>query len=295
MTTIVLLGAGVGAGLWLIVRAISARTSLTEVGSTLAAPGRPALTPIASQRSVFEQRIVRQMIDMLRAAGMDPGIRAADLRAARRSVDQHVLRKLTMALALGGCTAILLVLFAVSAGYLVIFTLVMAALGFVVPELSLTAEAKAARKTFRHAFGAYLDLVIVMLAAGAGPESALYTAAESGGGWAFAEIRQALAASRSRQRPIAEAFSELGEELGVSELFDLAASISLSGSQGARIRASLIAKADGLRAQQMAETEADADSATERMTLPVALLLFGFLAFLAYPAVHGLNAIGGGS
>lgn len=293
MTTIVLLGAGVGAGLWLIVRAISARTSLTEVGSTLAAPGRPALTPIVSSRSVFEQRLVRRMIDTLRAAGLDPGVRAADLRVARRSVDQHVVKKLTMALVLGGFAAVMLAMFAAPAGLIVLLTLAGGAFGFVIPELTLSSEAKAARKTFRHAYGAYLDLVNVMLAAGAGPESALYTAAESGGGWVFAEIRQALAASRSRQRPIAEAFSELGEELGVAELFDLAASISLSGSQGARIRASLVAKADGLRAQQIAETEAEADSATERMTLPVALLLFGFLAFLAYPAVHGLNALGG--
>jgi Flp pilus assembly protein TadB len=293
VTTIVLLGAGVGAGLWLIIRAISARQSLTEVGSTLAAPGRPALTPIVSSRSVFEQRLVRQMIDMLRAAGMDPGVRAADLRIARRSVDQHVVKKLTMALVLGGFVAVMLMLLNAAAGYIVLLTLGGAVIGFLIPELTLTSEAKAARKTFRHAYGAYLDLVNVMLAAGAGPESALYTAAESGGGWVFAEIRQALAASRSRQRPIAEAFSDLAEELGVSELYDLAASISLSGSQGARIRASLVAKADGLRAQQIAETEAEADSATERMTLPVALLLFGFLAFLAYPAVHGLNALGG--
>lgn len=293
MSTIVLLGAGVGAGLWLIIRAISARQSLTEVGSTLAAPGRPALTPIVSGRSVFEQRLVRRMIDTLRAAGMDPGVRAADLRIARRSVDQHVVKKLTMALVLGGFSAVTLAMIAAPAGFIVLLTLAGAAFGFLIPELTLTSEAKAARKTFRHAYGAYLDLVNVMLAAGAGPESALYTAAESGGGWVFAEIRNALAASRSRQRPMAEAFSDLGEELGVTELFDLAASISLSGSQGARIRASLVAKADGLRAQQIAETEAEADSATERMTLPVALLLFGFLAFLAYPAVHGLNALGG--
>ena len=294
MTTIVLLGAGIGAGLWLIVRAISARTSLSEVGSTLASPGRPALTPIVSSRSVFEQRIVRQVIDMLRSAGMDPGVRAADLRVARRSVDQHVLKKLTLALALGAFFGVFMALLALPAGYLVVVPLMGAVIGFLIPELSLTSEAKAARKTFRHAFGAYLDLVNVMLAAGAGPESALYTAAESGGGWAFAELRHALGAARSRQRPIAEALNELGEELGIVELHDLAASISLSGSQGARIRASLIAKADGLRNQQMAETEAEAESATERMTLPVALLLFGFLAFLAYPAVYGLNNLGGG-
>lgn len=295
MTTITLLGAGVGAGLWLIVRAISARTSLSDVGSTLAAPGRPALTPMVSSRSIFEQRLVRRVAEMLQAAGADPTRRATDLRVARRSVDQHVLSKLTMGLLFGAFAGTMLLLIGAGAGFLVLLSLGGAVIGFLVPELILTSEAKTARVAFRHAFGGYLDLVNVMLAAGAGPEEALHTAADSGGGWAFAEIRNALADARSRQRPIAEAFSDLGEVLGVSELADLAASIALSGSQGARIRSSLVAKADSLRAQQVSETEAEADRATERMALPVALLLFGFLCFLGYPAISAISNVSGGS
>jgi hypothetical protein len=34
---------------------------------------------------------------------------------------------------------------------------------------------------------------------------------------------------------------------------------------------------------------------TERMTLPVAVLLLGFLCFLGYPAVMAISNIGGGS
>jgi len=124
--------------------------------------------------------------------------------------------------------------------------------------------------------------------------AALHTAADSGGGWAFAEIRNALAAARSRQRSIAEAMGELGEALEISELIDLSASIALTDSQGARIRSSLVAKADSLRAQQVAETKAEADSATEHMTLPVALLLLGFICFLGYPAVAAISNVGGG-
>jgi Flp pilus assembly protein TadB len=293
MSTIALLGAGIGAGLWLIVRAISARTSLTDVGSTLAAPGRPALMPVASSRSVFEQRIVVRLVDVLRSAGVDPGRRAADLRVARRSVDQHVLSKLTMGLAFGTVFGLVLALVGVGAAFVVLFALLAAFGGFLIPELILTGEAEKSRKAFRHAYGAYLDIVNVMLAAGSGPEAALHTAADSGGGWAFAEIRNALAAARSTQRSIAEAFAGLGEALGVVELQELAASIALTGSQGARIRSSLIAKADTLRAQQIVETEGEAESATERMALPVALLLLSFIAFLGYPAVVSIGNVGG--
>jgi hypothetical protein len=69
--------------------------------------------------------------------------------------------------------------------------------------------------------------------------------------------------------------------------------VSLAGSHGARIRASLAAKADTLRGHQVAETEAAAEAATERMTIPVAVLLLGFLLFIAYPAVSQITSISG--
>ncbi|MCZ7537378.1 MAG: hypothetical protein M5T61_16690 [Acidimicrobiia bacterium] len=79
----------------------------------------------------------------------------------------------------------------------------------------------------------------------------------------------------------------------MTELAELAASVSLAGSHGARIRASLAAKADTLRGHQIAETEAAAEAATERMTVPVAVLLFGFLVFIAYPAIAQITSVSG--
>lgn len=290
---VALAGAGCGLGVWLVVRATTARPSLTDVGTTLSVPGRPAHVPAASSRAVMEQRLVGRVVDLLRGFGLDPMRRATDLRVTRRNVEQHVLAKVTMALIFGVFTGIVCLLLRVSPGLLVVLPLLFATIGFLVPELTLTGEARDARRAFRHAYGAYLDLVNVMLAAGAGPESALHIAADSGAGWAFAEIRNALAAARSTRRSIAEAMNQLGNELEVSELNELAASVALVGSQGARIRASLTAKADSLRSQQVSETEAQAEAATERMTIPVVVLLFGFLLFLAYPAVVKITQIGG--
>jgi hypothetical protein len=90
-----------------------------------------------------------------------------------------------------------------------------------------------------------------------------------------------------------EAFADLAEQLDVSELAEMAASVSLAGSHGARIRGSLAAKADTLRGHQVAETESAAEAATERMTIPVAVLLLGFLLFIAYPAVAQITSVGG--
>ena len=82
----------------------------------------------------------------------------------------------------------------------------------------------------------------------------------------------------------------LGNELGVAELGELAASVGLAGSEGAKVRASLAAKAASLRSHQLAEAETTAQAATEKMSLPVVLLFAGFLCFIGYPAIERVLA-----
>ena len=75
-------------------------------------------------------------------------------------------------------------------------------------------------------------------------------------------------------------------ELGVGDLERVAGSMQLAGEQGARVRESLATQAEALRARQIAEIEANAQAATERMGLPTVLLFVGFIALLGYPALH---------
>lgn len=73
---------------------------------------------------------------------------------------------------------------------------------------------------------------------------------------------------------------------------ELAAAAALAGSEGARVKNSLATKAATLRGHLLAESESDAASATERMSLPVVTLFGGFLLFLGYPAVtHALSGL----
>jgi len=153
-------------------------------------------------------------------------------------------------------------------------------------------RARARRAAFVHVLSGYLDLVTVVLAGGAGVETALQAAAEAGDGWAVAELRGALVRARSLRRSPWDEFAALGRALAVPELVELAASVRLAGEQGARIRSSLAARAASLRGHQLARVEADAQSATERMALPTVLLFLGFLVFIGYPAVAQL--LGGG-
>ena len=148
------------------------------------------------------------------------------------------------------------------------------------------------RRDFRHSLSAYLDLVTIILAGGGGLETALQTAADLGDGWAFDEIRAALRRARLTNRTPWDLFDELGSDLGIDELRELAASAHLAGDQGARIRDSLAAKADTMRANQTAALEAQAEAATEKMLLPVVTLVLGMILFIGFGVVQAISTPG---
>lgn len=295
---IALLGAGIGFGVWMMLRAV--RPRVEPLGAALAALDRPAaIGPTEHVRGdTLERRAGGAARGLVRTLGTDLDDYGVDLRILDRSPARHALDKIIGAV--GGMAAPLLAwggLGVVGIRLPVVGVLGLSAGaaigGWILPDLTLREQASRRRKAFRHALSSYLDLVNVIIAGGGGIQTALYTAAEAGDGWAFAAIRRALDRARLTQRSPWDTFADLSEELDVPELAELAAAVSLAGSQGARIRSSLAAKADTLRGHQVAETEAAAESATERMTIPVAVLLFGFLVFVAYPAVQQITTVSG--
>ncbi len=294
MIVLALLGAGIGAGAWLVARSVAPGPApLAALQASLSRAG----TPATQQRPSLGagDRIGSAAARLLSGLG-ERADRAQLLRLAGRTPERHALDKLVGAL--GGLlgTSLLGIGLTLTGVAPPPFVLAVAAVlvavgGFVLPEYLLRDEADRRRRAFKHALSSYLDLVNVILAGGGGIETSLHSAADAGDGWAFASIRRALDRARLTNRSPWDTFAELGDELGIEELAELAASVELAGSQGARIRASLAAKADSLRGHQVAETEAAAEAATERMTIPVAVLLFGFLVFIAYPAVQQITTV----
>ena len=296
MISLVVLGAGMGVGCWLVVRALSPRpVPLDVLLRQLARPGLPADAAV-SRRATTGERLGRAAVGLLGWSKSNDGGRAQLLRLTGRTPERHALDKLIGSAggaAASGLASVGLAILGIAppAAVLAVLTAAVAVGGFLLPDALLRDEADRRRRAFRHALSSYLDLVNVILAGGGGIETSLHAAADAGDGWAFAAIRQALDRSRLTNRTPWDTFAQLGEELGVNELRELAASVALAGSQGARIRQSLAAKADSLRGHQVAETEASAEAATERMTIPVAVLLFGFLVFVAYPAVQQITSV----
>lgn len=294
-----LFGAGAGAGFWIVLRSL--RPHVTPLGPALDALARS--TPASGGPSdpgadAVDPRLGSLARRVVEVFGGNLDRHAVAFHLTGRSAARHALDKLV------GGTGGALTPLVVSAALAVVgirlplpavvgFAAACAVGGWLLPDFALRDAATRRQKAFRHALSSYLDLVNVIIAGGGGIQTALYTAAEAGDGWAFASIRRALDRARLTNRSPWDTFTDLARELEVPELAELAASVALAGSQGARIRSSLAAKADTLRGHQVAETEAAAEAATERMTIPVAVLLFGFLLFVAYPAVQQITTVSG--
>lgn len=289
---LVLAGGAVGLGLALaLATALPARASLADA---LAAPARP-LPPSKPRPSGITEAAGRPAIGLLRGLGL-PGAKArSNLRALEGETDRHLAQQVGLALA-GLLLVPLLALGLAVAGLrlpplLVAVGALLAALaGFLTPDRLVAAEAGKLRDQLRYAVSAFLDLAATMLAAGSGLEEALAEAARAGSGPGHTRLRAALAAAQTTRTPVWDALAELGESTAVAELTELAASASLAGTEGAKIRGTLAAKAAAVRNRLLSAAEAEAASATERMGLPTVVLMTGFLLFTGFPAVASVLA-----
>lgn len=291
MTAALLLGAGIAAGLWLLVTGllpapVPLNRALAEIHRR-----RPAIAaPPTSAPSLLGRIIGEPLVDTDLGRRLTTQV-AADLRITRTSPAEHLASRIAL-----GLTGLLWAPFMatlmaaggvhIGAVFPVWISLALAPVGFLYPSIALRTKAIEQRRNFRHAFSAFLDIVSVSLAGGRGVESAIHAGAESGHGWAFTELRRTLLEARLRGETPWAGLARLGEDLAVPELGELAASASLAGAEGARVRASLAAKARTLRLRGLTEIETAAQSASERMSLPVVGLMLGFIVFLACPAIN---------
>ena len=151
---------------------------------------------------------------------------------------------------------------------------------------SVVRQATERRRHFRVVTGSFVDLVVLSLAGGVGIDGALHAASQVSPDWAAMRIGRALSTARDGGTTPWGALEALGRDLRVPELVELATTVQLAGTEGARIRESLTARAASLRRHEQAEAESSANAMTERLFVPGALLLLGFLLFIGYPAFH---------
>ncbi|MEH3032844.1 MAG: type II secretion system F family protein [Aeromicrobium erythreum] len=292
-------GAAVGLGIALLVH-LNTRP-LPGVAATLARldrskPGRrgSALTESAAKPDRLDR--VRESLggrleSEMAARGWTLGRTREDLAVMNRSMTTHLGTKALLALAafVWFPGAIVLLGFGGSVGVPLVVAVLAGVFGFVLPDLTLHREAELRRRDFRHVVGAFLDLVAMNLAGGRGLPEALLAASSFGDHWAMVRLRQALSNARIMGLTPWESIARLGRDLGVDELRDLASALALAGDEGARIKSSLMSRAESMRRKELVDVEGAAGESSQSMLMAQLLMCIAFLVFLAYPAVSDLT------
>ena len=291
MSAVLTMGAMAGFGLFLLVVAlIPRRVSLSRQIAALDAVHPPVSRVVDDRESEFSRRLGWALARFCAEQGWQfPSLRA-NLSLIGKSFENYLATKVLLGL-LGFLIGPLFLLALTTAGFHVSFilpvwfALALAAVFFFLPDLEVKQEADARRRDFRHAIGAFLDLVSMNLSGGRGVPEALMAASEIGSGWALWRIRDALANARISGQAPWQALGLLGEEVRVGELRDLAAALSLVADDGAKVRESLSARAASLRRRELADLEGQAGEKSQSMLVAQMLLCAGFLIFLTYPVV----------
>jgi hypothetical protein len=289
-------GAALGLGMFLLVLAlIAGRPSLAGQLAAFDAAYPPATRARRVPGDHGESRAVRRLGTMLVRFCAEQGWEFPSLRAnlalVGKSFESYLAAKLLLAvfgLLLGPFLLAALALGGVRLPFAVPVWagLLLAVSFFFLPDLELKQKVDKRRRDFRHAIGAFLDLVAMNLAGGRGVPEALMSASEVGTGWAMWRIRDALTSARIIGQTPWQALGALGEEVRIDELRDLSAALSLVAEDGAKVRESLATRAAGLRRRELADVQGRAGERSQSMLVAQMLLAGAFLIFLIYPAVR---------
>ncbi|MER6196070.1 type II secretion system F family protein [Streptomyces sp. NPDC001586] len=286
--------------------------AVTGLGLVIAArgilPGRPDLGDVLSRMDAtrlenLERRdnrantlMEKAGVFLLRTVGEGTlRLPRQQLELVGRSPAAHLGRKLALAL-YGLLLPVLVVSVANLAGYPfpvaipAIAGIGLAVVFWLLPDLQLKQQATEAKEDFRYAVKAYLRLVQLERAADAAPTQALKRAAEVGEGWVFAKIRDTITRAELEGISPWEGLKRLSLELDVPELGAPADIIAIAGEEGAAVGDTLGAQAKSLSGALVTSAKAQANMASEKMVMPVAMLVLIMTVYIGYPAISRIMA-----
>jgi tight adherence protein C len=283
LQTATLAGMLIAGGLVLVVHALRpAPPSLMAALEQLAAEPTVRTAPASTQN-----RWDWLPVPVARALDGHLGVSDANLAIIGWTRAQLAARKLTLALA-GLLTPSLFGLVFVLLDVPVPFVLPVAVglgiavVGWFLPSAEAREAAEKARVEFRSNLESFLTLVAGERRARGSVEQALEEAAEISGSMPFVRMRRAIRrAALSGRKPWGE-LRDLGEELQVAELRNLA-DIAAVAADGASVYNTLLASARTLRHAELSDARTEANQVSERMSRPLALLVTGLTLFVLVP------------
>lgn len=160
----------------------------------------------------------------------------------------------------------------------------LAAVMWSLPGNELKDKAARARAEFSHALGAFVEMVALERLSGSGVPQALQHAADIGDSWPFQRIAATLRRTQYTGHNPWDALDDLGAELELQQLGDLADIMRLAGTDGTQIYDSLRARGAAMRHGLLNEHISQANRAGERIAIPVGLLVFILAITLITPA-----------
>ena len=152
----------------------------------------------------------------------------------------------------------------------------------------LRRDARERREEFRRGLSICLDLVVMSMEAGRGHAEAIPASAGIGTGWTFTELQDAIEGARFAGMTPWEALGRLGERYGISELTELRSTLALAHEDGARIRSTLIARAETMRETRLADAQSRADKATDSMRINTVLMAIVVAVYVIVPPIMRL-------
>lgn len=281
-----------------------AATVLGSVGLWLVATGvgqrRPALPKMSSYLARSNTNLTATPVEgwlrvgrVLYKGRRFPAKVLADLRLVDRSPETHAAY-LVAAAVVGLFTPSLILAIGQVVGLVTIAALlpllVSVVAAVVAPLLVHTimqARATEIRVDVRYQLSAFLDVVTMLLAGNVGNEGSLRQAAQAGDGRLFVELRRRILIAETSNRSLVSALSQLGDDLELIELQQIAASAALGATSGAPVARSLAAKCATLRSALASEQEAEARVRTNKITAPLVGMSLLFMTLVIYPALYG--------
>jgi len=167
--------------------------------------------------------------------------------------------------------------------------LAMAVFGALGTATSLWGEAAKRRAHFGRVVTVWLRLTNLAMAAGVGLEEATQQAAQIGSDWVLVWIGEVLAEAGMNAVTMWTALEDLGRRLEVPILGQVAASLELAGTEGARARLSMQALAASSRDAELAAARAEANRVSQRLFAPGIVVVLAYMIYLGAPAVHQLS------
>ncbi|WP_420446163.1 type II secretion system F family protein [Candidatus Poriferisodalis sp.] len=163
-----------------------------------------------------------------------------------------------------------------------------ALLGWWLPDSMLKTEAENERVRFKESSEAWLELVAQLVTAGSDAHAALHIASGYSSQPAFAAIRESLVEASAMGEAPWLGLRRLAASRRLRFMDPFIAALELAGTTGAGARQSILSQVDAARSKSLAEADAKAASASEKMGAPLALIGGAFMMLMGYPPLASI-------